>query len=163
MDASLVMFKADGTRSDFPLQKDRIVVGRTNTCDLRIPLSSVSRQHCELRLADNSIRIRDLGSSNGTYHNNIRVQEAELEPGDEILIGPVVFTVVIDGKPSTIEPVRTILEPNGNAGEGTGVPTTSDVDAAGLESEETVDLDDPIAAIKSMSEQESSEGDETQQ
>ena len=41
MQVTLVMFKADGTRRDFPLKKDRIVVGRKNTCDLRIPLSSV--------------------------------------------------------------------------------------------------------------------------
>lgn len=109
MDVCLVMFKADGARRDFPLTRDRIVIGRTSSCDLRIPLSSVSRQHCEVYKDSSGAKLRDLGSSNGTYHNNVRVQEVSLAAGDEIVIGPVVFTVQIDGKPETIEPVRTIL------------------------------------------------------
>jgi len=127
MDVRLVMFKADGTRRDFPLKMDRLVVGRTNTCDLRIPLSSVSRQHCELRVEDAGLRVRDLGSSNGTYHNSVRVQEAELAAGDELVIGPVVFRVVIDGEPGEIEPVRTIVE-DGHAG-------ADEVTAASLDDE----------------------------
>ena len=110
MNVSLVMFNSDGERRDFPVEKDRIVVGRKNTCDLRIPLSSVSRQHCELRVEDEQVHLRDLGSSNGTFHNSVRVQETTLLPGDEIVIGPVVFTVVVDGKPKNIEPVRTLVD-----------------------------------------------------
>jgi len=110
MDVTLVMFKADGTRRDFPVRKDRIVIGRKNTCGLRIPLSAISRQHCEIRVTDDGIVLKDLGSSNGTYHNSIRVQEAELTAGDELSVGPVVFTVVVDGRPAEIRPVRTVLE-----------------------------------------------------
>ena len=113
MNVSLVMFKADGSRRDFPVTKPRIVVGRTNDCDLRIPLSSVSRQHCEFRLENDQFKLHDLGSSNGTFRNNTRIsQETLLEPGDEVVIGPVVFTVVVDGKPDTIDPVRTVLDRN---------------------------------------------------
>jgi len=43
MDVSLVMFKADGSRRDFPLKNAKTVVGRKNTCDLRVPLNAVSR------------------------------------------------------------------------------------------------------------------------
>lgn len=110
MDVTLVMFKADGTRRDFPVRKDRIVIGRKNTCGLRIPLSAISRQHCEIRVTDDGIVLKDLGSSNGTYHNSIRVQEAELTAGDEVSVGPVVFTVVVDGRPAEIRPVRTVLD-----------------------------------------------------
>ncbi len=109
MQASLVMFKADGSRRDFPLRAGAMVVGRKNSCELRIPLSSVSRQHCEISLKGDTVKLKDLGSSNGTYHNSIRVQEAELEAGDEIVVGPVVFTVVIDGVPDDIKPVHTIV------------------------------------------------------
>jgi len=109
MDVTLVMFKADGTRRDFPVRKDRVVVGRTGTCDLRIPLSSVSRRHCEIVNEPDAVRLRDLGSSNGTFHNSTRVTEILLQPGDEIGIGPVVFTVVIDGEPSDVEPIKTIV------------------------------------------------------
>ena len=99
MDVVLVMFTADGSRREFPVQKNRVIIGRTNSCGLRVPLSSVSREHCEISIHGDEIVLRDLGSSNGTYHNNLRIQEAEILPGDEISIGPVVFTVVVDGKP----------------------------------------------------------------
>ncbi|MEM9294345.1 MAG: FHA domain-containing protein [Planctomycetota bacterium] len=109
MNVSLVMFKADGARKDFPLLRNRVVIGRKSSCDLRIPLTSVSRQHCEITLDESKILVKDLGSSNGTFHNSVRVQEASLSAGDELVIGPVVFTVVVDGVPDRIKPVRTIL------------------------------------------------------
>jgi len=132
MDLSLVMFKADGTRRDFPVTKDRIVIGRKPNCDLRIPLTSVSRQHCELRVDDGKAYVKDLGSSNGTFHNSVRVQEQALSPGDEVVVGPVVFTVVIDGEPAEIEPVRTVLDKDSSGSgpaEATQSPSSHGLDA----------------------------------
>jgi predicted component of type VI protein secretion system len=178
MDVCLVMFKADGTRRDFPVSKPRIVIGRTNTCDLRIPVSSVSRQHCEVLVddADKSVRVRDLGSSNGTYHNSVRVQQATVKAGDEVVIGPVVFTIVVDGQPSRIEPTRTIMDEASAEGvtpsptlqpksaDDSAVPQAleaSDDDLpAFVESEShspTVDLDDPIAALEALAQAEADE------
>jgi pSer/pThr/pTyr-binding forkhead associated (FHA) protein len=109
MDLSLVMFTAEGDRRDFRITKSRTVIGRQNNCDLRIPLASVSRQHCEIITDHGSATLRDLGSSNGTYHNHNRVQSVHLSAGDQIVIGPVVFTVVKDGHPDEVTPVRTVL------------------------------------------------------
>lgn len=103
------MFKADGERKDFPLHKDTVVVGRKNTCGLRIPLSAVSRQHFQIEKTDDTLTLRDLGSSNGTYLNDERTMEAELAAGDQIRVGPVTFIVVIDGKPEEVEPITTVL------------------------------------------------------
>lgn len=162
MNVSLVMFKADGSRRDFPVTKPRIVVGRTNDCDLRIPLSSVSRQHCEFRLENNQFKLHDLGSSNGTFRNNTRIsQETLLQPGDEVVIGPVVFTVVVDGKPDTIDPVRTVLDRNKAAVNGGSSSASAVVEPQRLsfdtgvsmpavEDESyspTVDLDDPESPL----------------
>ena len=104
------MFKSDGSRRDFPLSRDRIVIGRTNEAGLRIPLSSVSRKHCEIAIEDGVVRLRDLGSSNGTLHNSERVKEAVLAAGDQVEVGPVVFIVVIDGVPAEIKQVRSLVE-----------------------------------------------------
>jgi len=109
MDVTLVMFKADGTRRDFTVRGERMTIGRKNSCDLRIPLSSVSRQHCEVRLEGDGVSIHDLGSSNGTFVNEDRVQQETLRPGDAVVVGPVVFTVVIDGQPENVKPIRTLL------------------------------------------------------
>lgn len=181
MQVMLVMFKADGTRRDFPLSKPRIVIGRKNTCDLRIPLSSVSRQHCEIRISEDLVSLRDLGSSNGTYHNSIRVQETELEAGDKVVIGPVVFVVVIDGKPAHIEPIRSTMPgSNPSLDESpalAGVHADDDDNDSphtmvGQESADknhgedlaagTVDMDDdPIAALERLAEAERADSTES--
>lgn len=102
MKVSLVVVKSDGSRRDFPLVKDRVMIGRTNHCDLRVPMPSVSRKHCEISIEGDQVRLRDAGSSNGTFHNDKRVMEAVLQPGDRIGVGPVVFAVLIDGQPTDL-------------------------------------------------------------
>jgi pSer/pThr/pTyr-binding forkhead associated (FHA) protein len=100
MQVVLVMFRADGERRSFSIVRDMTVVGRREDCDLRIPLGEVSRKHCRLIKDGEAIRLEDLGSSNGTFHNGERTREATLAPGDTIQIGPVTFMVQIDGAPA---------------------------------------------------------------
>ena len=103
----LVMFRPNGETRSFSINRDVTVIGRRQECDLRIPLSEVSRKHCRVVCENGAVRAEDLGSSNGTFHNGERVQEAELAPGDKLKIGPLTFVVQIDGVPdeSEISPV----------------------------------------------------------
>ena len=170
MDVVLVMFKADGTRRDFPIRQRKVVLGRTNTCDLRIPLSSVSREHCEIIVGDDEITVRDLGSSNGSFVNNDRIQEAKLSPGDELVIGPVVFTVVVGGQPSEIEPVRSLINSaNGGATVVTekqdqenaaadGIDKTA-AESGGSASGSSLNPDDSMSVLESMSDDSDISGD----
>lgn len=164
---ALAMFKSDGTRRDFPLVKDRVVIGRKVNCDLRIPLTAVSRQHCELTVDDGRVSVKDLGSSNGTYHNAIRVQEANLTAGDELAVGPVVFTLIVDGQPSDIKPVKTIVK-NDNSDSHLAVHQKSAPAAPAITKDDDEELDlsemlsddaegssieldeDPITALESL-------------
>ena len=165
MAVALVMFKADGSRRDFELHKPRMVVGRANSCDLRIPLSSVSREHCEFLIDGGNVRVRDLGSSNGTFHNEVRVQEASLEAGDKVSIGPVNFTLVVDGEPSDLRPesrgtsrqeAPVTAAPPARSAEADDAEAfdLSEQQAGSTEADEdldaTIDLDDPIAALEAM-------------
>lgn len=105
MNIVLVRFRSDGERRDYPLNGERAVLGREKHCDLTIPDSSVSRRHCELVVEDGRLVVRDLGSRNGTYHNERTIEGDEpVEPGDRIAVGPIIFTVQIDGEPDHIEP-----------------------------------------------------------
>jgi hypothetical protein len=99
MQVVLVMFRNDGERRSFSVVRNMTIIGRREDCDLRIPVSDVSRKHCRLVRTDDGIRIEDLGSSNGTYVNGERIQEGDLHAGDVLGIGPVQFTVQIDGVP----------------------------------------------------------------
>ncbi|MCL2646174.1 MAG: FHA domain-containing protein [Phycisphaerales bacterium] len=109
MNVKLVMFKQDGQRRDFELKRETATFGRNVDCDFQIPLEVISRKHAQLAIKDGKLSVRDLGSSNGTFVNNKRVQETQLAAGDTLTIGPVIFTIVIDGQPEEIQPIRTIV------------------------------------------------------
>jgi predicted component of type VI protein secretion system len=100
MQVVMVMFKADGERRSFSLPRAITVIGRREDCDLRIPLADVSRKHCRLINENETLRVEDLGSSNGTFHNGVRIQEAVVQAGDTITVGPVTFVAQIDGVPA---------------------------------------------------------------
>ncbi len=74
------------------------IVGRGSDADLVINHPAVSRQHCELFEADGQVRVRDLGSTNGTRVGGEKVAEAVLRPHDRFAIGP--FTLVVDYRQS---------------------------------------------------------------
>jgi pSer/pThr/pTyr-binding forkhead associated (FHA) protein len=63
---------------------------------------SVSRRHCQLNYDGGVLKIRDLESRNGTYLNGKRIDEAVIQAGDSIKIGPLTFVLQIDGQPQTI-------------------------------------------------------------
>jgi pSer/pThr/pTyr-binding forkhead associated (FHA) protein len=102
MNVNLVLLKKNGLHKFFPLPSSVTVIGRRHSCDLCIPLMSVSRRHCQLNSDDGVLKIRDLNSRNGTYLNGKRIKEAVIQAGDSIKIGPLTFVLQIDGQPQTI-------------------------------------------------------------
>src|SRR5439155_12355489 len=103
MQVVLVMFRPDGQRRSFAISRDVTVIGRREDCDFRIPLGEISRKHCRLIKNGEVVKVEDLGSSNGTFCNGLRVQEADLNPGDTLQVGPAVFVVQVDGTPNEDE------------------------------------------------------------
>ena len=128
MQAVLVMFRSDGERRSFSIQRDMTVIGRREDCDLRIPLGEVSRKHCRLVRDGDILKVEDLGSSNGTFLNAHRVQEALLSPGDSIQVGPVVFVLQVDGTPADDElsPVSVPVAAADGEELGSGLETLDD-------------------------------------
>jgi hypothetical protein len=72
-----------------PVSAERIVVGRSRECDLRVDDGNVSRRHFELlKESPSSWVVVDLGSTNGTEVNGHKVQRrTPLDDGDRITIG----------------------------------------------------------------------------
>jgi len=102
MDANLVLLTNGASRRVFPLSSDVTVIGRRRNCDLRIPLESVSRRHCQLTREGDQLQLQDLGSRNGTFLNGKQVETSSVNAGDIIKIGPLVFAVQIDGLPEDV-------------------------------------------------------------
>src|SRR5437773_4376490 len=74
-------------------------VGRGATNDVTIEDGSVSGTHCEVILSEGAVRIRDLGSTNGTFVNGAPVTETILQPGQRIQLGGVQLIFDVDGMP----------------------------------------------------------------
>jgi len=103
MKVNLVLLKKDGTTKGFALPSTVTSIGRRQDCDFCIPLSMVSRKHCEINFDHDQVMIRDFGSRNGTYLNGQRIEEASAKAGDLLQVGPVRFVIQIDGQPATFE------------------------------------------------------------
>jgi pSer/pThr/pTyr-binding forkhead associated (FHA) protein len=71
----------------FPLEGERVTVGRSPDCEIFLDDVTVSRKHAVLSRSDGTFVIADEGSLNGTFVNKRRVESAELEDGDELQIG----------------------------------------------------------------------------
>jgi hypothetical protein len=76
----------------FALTGDVTHVGRGITADVRLDDHTVSARHAILVLRAEHLRILDDRSTNGTFVNGRRVDEAELHDGDVVVLGRVVLT-----------------------------------------------------------------------
>jgi pSer/pThr/pTyr-binding forkhead associated (FHA) protein len=107
MKISLVMATSDGEGRRFELRKDRVIIGREVRCDLRVCVPTVESRHCEVRIEREVVRLVDLGSQSGTFHNGERVREAVLRQNDELVVGPARFRIMVEPKP---DPLSSQLE-----------------------------------------------------
>jgi pSer/pThr/pTyr-binding forkhead associated (FHA) protein len=78
---------------DIALADAPLLVGRHPSCDARLGSLRVSRRHCCLARDDGEVVVRDLGSTNGTWINGLRVDSGRLRPGDELAIGGARYLV----------------------------------------------------------------------
>ena len=84
----------DGTRH--VLDTERVTIGRQSGCTITIRDTNVSREHVQLRRRPNGWTLRDLGSTNGTKLNGVRVEgEQILANGDVIMLGAIKVTFEI--------------------------------------------------------------------
>ena len=108
-----------GPNKDRTLQlpDDRIVVGRSQSCDLLLADERVSRKHASFRvLMDGRIVVQDLGSMNGTYLNGRRIQgPALLLPDDQLQLGDTLLKASITQPASAPAPPSPLPPPGPRA------------------------------------------------
>ncbi len=85
---ALVIQKADGSRLSFPIDKERVTIGRSRESDVFLPDQWLSRVHAEIQRRHGSYVVADLGSKNGTLLNGERLLAGQsLRNGDVITLG----------------------------------------------------------------------------
>ncbi len=151
MDIKLVGFKPNGTRFEIPLAGDTTVLGRGEDCNVQVPISSISRRHCELSIEGDYVRIRDLGSANGTFVNNNRISEVRVSAGDRVVLGSLVLILQIDGEPADIEPAQVMEQapavPPESPAEEIALSGDEELAPVPLDGEGPISLDEePVAA-----------------
>ncbi len=96
-EACLVVIYGNDLGRKHSLESPSVTLGRSNKCDIQIDQESVSRAHSKITNAGRAVRIRDLGSTNGTYVNDELVEERTLADGDFIKIGRTIFKFLSGG------------------------------------------------------------------
>lgn len=150
-------------------------VGRGRDCSIMLRHPLVSRQHCEIFESSGTLLVRDLGSLNGTFVNNQRIEgDAQLHPGQLLTIGTVTFRAMYElsnaseSPPDTPPPqMKIISKPSSETNaDGTlaaprptvrNVPPSVTPPTEPVDADEDFDLDDAKPLFAEFEEQKTSE------
>src|SRR5215210_2400792 len=93
-----IMFKVRIKSAEIPAQLIELRAGanrfgRESSNDFQISHPSISASHCEIILQKDSILVRDLGSTNGSFVNGERIHESILKPGQSFWLGEIELAI----------------------------------------------------------------------
>jgi two-component system cell cycle response regulator len=98
LDAALVVIYGEDLGRKYDLKQEEIIIGRSSKADICVDQESVSRNHAQITHSKKGMRIKDLGSTNGTFVNDDLVEgERELRNGDLVKIGRTIFKYIAGG------------------------------------------------------------------
>ena len=90
---ALIMQTNDLQDRIFPIDRHRTVIGRDGRCDLRLPIPSISHQHCEILVENQMAVLLAHDEAVETLVNGAAITRAQLADEDVVQIGPVTFRV----------------------------------------------------------------------
>lgn len=112
-EATLHILMRDGSVVERDLNADETKIGKAPQNDIILPDASVSSSHAMISLADGNFTISDLGSRNGTFVNDARVNDSrKLAHGDLIRMGHCTITFRLKEAETTQSIPRTVLLDN---------------------------------------------------
>ncbi|WP_166830858.1 FHA domain-containing protein [Thalassoroseus pseudoceratinae] len=116
MRAELKVVEGSLAEKNIKLKEGKFIVGRAPDCHLRPDSDLVSRYHCVVRVDEYTVRVRDMGSRNGTHVNGRLIQaDTRLMNGDKVKIGDMILQVSIAeaaDPPSSFEIPKAPTEPS---------------------------------------------------
>src|SRR5687768_2939506 len=94
--ARLTIYPGTPQARQITLKEGVNTIGRNASNDCTIEDLSVSGTHCEVVVSNGTVRIRDFGSTNGTFINGAAITEADIQPGQQIQLGSVDLVLEAD-------------------------------------------------------------------
>jgi two-component system cell cycle response regulator len=85
--AYLVVLAGASVGEMYKIEVEKTVIGRGQNAQIRLLDDGISREHAQLVIQGEHVVLEDLGSTNGTYCNGLKVDRKELVDGDKILVG----------------------------------------------------------------------------
>jgi diguanylate cyclase (GGDEF)-like protein len=85
--AYLIVLAGSSRGQMFKVGETRSVIGRGSEVEVRVNDDGISREHAAIRIASGRVIVEDLGSTNGTFCNGVRITSRELADGDKIMLG----------------------------------------------------------------------------
>jgi two-component system, cell cycle response regulator len=85
--AYLVVLAGASVGEMYKIDHNKTVIGRGQKAEVRLLDDGISREHARVVVEGNKIFLEDLGSTNGTFCNGLKVDRKELADGDKILVG----------------------------------------------------------------------------
>jgi two-component system, cell cycle response regulator len=85
--AYLVVLAGASVGEMYKVEGDKTVIGRGQKAQVRLLDDGISREHAQVVIEGHRIYLEDLGSTNGTFCNGLKVDRRELADGDKILVG----------------------------------------------------------------------------
>jgi DNA-binding NtrC family response regulator len=83
----LVLERNEGSTAEYIFDQPAVTIGAMDDNDIVVDDDTVSRYHCRITQDDDAYIIQDLGSTNGTFVNRVRIREAFLKPGCMLTVG----------------------------------------------------------------------------
>ena len=102
--ARLVVLTAGFSGKSYELKAERTTVGRLEDNDFSVPEPSISSHHCEILLSGSEVRVKDLGSTNGTFIGGEPTKEAVLKLNQVLRLGQVELRLEDPNVPPTPSP-----------------------------------------------------------
>lgn len=149
LNAKLVVVGGDAFQDEIQLSLP-VVIGRGVDVDLALSDELISRKHAEIYEKEGQLFVRDLGSRNGTFVNNRKIQgDSPLDPEELLTLGTITFRAIYerllpanDVAAQFKDTVRVNFDKTETLGVRLHPSNLVGTNSGGIEDRETVDLDE---------------------